>query len=60
MHCRQHHAEVPVVALSGGGLQPGNLDGLEVARQMGASAALAKPVAAADLLDTVSGLLETG
>ena len=60
MHCRQHHGDVPIVAMSGGGHQPGNLDGLAVAREMGATAALAKPVDTVDLLDTVADLLEGG
>ena len=44
MHCRQHHGDVPVAVLSGGGRQADSLDGLAVAREMGADAVLAASI----------------
>jgi len=53
---RRAQPRLRILAISGGG-QPGALDFLDMARALGADAALAKPFRRVELLDLVTGLL---
>lgn len=53
---RRRTASLPILAISGGG-RFGNLDMLQAARKLGATASLAKPFHQAELLDTIDALL---
>lgn len=53
---RQEFPDAPVIAMSGGGKNMG-ADALEEARNLGARLTLQKPVAPADLIDAVDGIL---
>lgn len=53
---RKAHPHVKIIAISGGG-RASNFDFLDLAKKMGAHAALQKPVRMADLLDQVTRLL---
>jgi CheY-like chemotaxis protein len=57
---RQLDADVPIIAISGGGSVGGNLF-LDLAQRLGATRTLTKPIRNADLLSAVSDCLpETG
>jgi CheY-like chemotaxis protein len=53
---RRRFPQVKTIAISGGGLGPGDVY-LEMARQLGAAAALAKPFGNAIILETIRRLL---
>lgn len=53
---RQKFPNLPVIAMSGGG-RTGNMDFLEIARNVGVQATLTKPIELDTLLDTVSQAL---
>ena len=53
---RRHYAEIPIIAISGGG-RLGPNDYLETARFIGANATLAKPFARTELIRAVDSLL---
>jgi CheY-like chemotaxis protein len=55
---RQERLDTRIIAVSGGGYSQ-NMLFLDMARQLGADAALAKPFRAAELVDMVNELLET-
>lgn len=54
---RKAYPNVKIIAMSGGG-RAHNFNFLETARKLGAHAVLQKPVRMADLLDTVTRLIE--
>lgn len=54
---RHHAPDLPILAISGGSNWSGPLNYLDVALQLGATAALEKPFRIAQLLDTVTRLL---
>ena len=56
---RKRWTSVPVLAVSGGG-RTARLDFLEMARELGANATLAKPFRVRELLAAVDQLLEVG
>ena len=53
---RRAHPSVRILAISGGG-QSGTLDFLDMARALGADAALAKPFRRGELIETIDRLL---
>jgi CheY-like chemotaxis protein len=57
MEIRRAWPDLKVIAVSGGG-RHGNMDYLEIARKLGASATLSKPIERRTLLETVRGLVE--
>jgi CheY-like chemotaxis protein len=56
MKLRREHREVPIVAMSGGGMR-GSVDQLETAVKLGAAATLVKPFRRQDLLAAVEQAL---
>ena len=53
---KSRHPQMKIIAMSGGG-RTGNTDYLELAREIGADAALEKPFDEADLLDAIRTFL---
>jgi two-component system chemotaxis response regulator CheY len=53
---REHSADVPVVAMSGGG-RVGGYDNLSVATHLGAAAVIDKPFSNASLIETIARVL---
>lgn len=55
-----HLKTMPILAMSGGAHIPGGYDPLRLARDLGASAWLRKPVSMHEILDAVEVLLDSG